>query len=158
MRVGRASSRPVLSAVTRVGVCGLAVVCVSAWSNGATPLSKARYDRQMTAIGKSFGLDLAALSSATTARLAEAALAKFRNQLAASNKTLAAMTPPSKVKADHARLVTAIGELEHEIGALIARVRRAGVAALDSFDSMKGLKDIQDAVRAINKAGYSISG
>lgn len=150
------SGRLVGRAVARVGVCALVVACLAGCGGGAKAVSKAAYDQQMTAVGKSFASDLSGLATANTASKAQLALTKVQGELAAMDKMLGAVTPPAPVKADHVRLVAAVGELESELGPVIAKLKTGDLTALGSVGSLKGLKDVDSAVRAIGEAGYDI--
>jgi hypothetical protein len=146
----------VVHAVVRVGVCALVVACVAGCGGGARALTRAVYDKQMTAIGKSFVSDLGVLGTAKTADEAELALVKVQGELAATDKRLGAIAPPAPIKADQARLVAAMGELGRELGPVIAMLKTGDLNALGSVGSLRGLRDIDGAVRAIGKAGYAI--
>lgn len=130
--------------------------CLAGCAGGARALSKDAYDTQMTAIGKSLASELGALATASTAREAQLALTKAQGELAATDKKLGALIPPAPIKADHVRLVGAVGELESELGPLIARLRTGDLHALGSVGSLEGLKDVRSAVQAIGNAGYDI--
>jgi len=142
--------------VARAGVCALVVACLAGCGSGAKALSKADYDKQMTAIGKSFAADLNPLATANTAQEAQFALTKVQGELAAADKSLGAIRPPAPIKADHARLVAAMGEFGSELGSVIAKLKTGDMKALSSVGSLKGLKEIESAVQVIGKAGYKI--
>ena len=150
--------QPSRRVVARVGACVLAAACLAGCGSAATPpLSKAAYDKQMVAIGKSFGADFDPLSAANTAHKAQLSLTKIQGELAATEEKLASITPPAPVKAEHARLVAAVGEFESELGPVIAKLKTGDLNALGSVTSLKGFKDIDKALQAIVNAGYDIS-
>lgn len=150
------SGRPVERALARIAVCALALTCLAGCGVGARALSKAAYDKQMSVVGKRFASDINALATANTASSAQRVLMKVQGELAATDTELRAITPPAPIKADHARLVAAMGELERELGPVIARLKSGDLSALGSVGSLKGLKGIDGAVVAIGKAGYDI--
>jgi len=125
---------------------------------GPKPLTKAAYDRRMTAIGLSMGADIRPVAEARTAHTAELALTKVKDEFAALDTQLAAITPPTPIRADQAHLVAAVGELENELASLIAKLHTGDLKVLNSFDSLKGNLDLAAAVKAISKAGYHIAG
>jgi hypothetical protein len=134
------------------------VACLAGLGGGAKPLSKAQYDKQMTAIGKSFGAALGQFGTPSTAHKAQVAATKLQSEIGTIDVTIGAITPPAPIKADHARLVAAIGEFKRELGPVIATLKTGDTAVLKSMSTLKGLKDVDSAVQAINKAGYSIEG
>jgi hypothetical protein len=154
--VTRAVSGAVLSA--------LVIVCLAGCggkghgSSGPTPLTKAAYDRQMTAIGRSLGEAFAPVGAATTAPEAQAALSTVEGELTSLQEKARAITAPTPLTADQALLVTAFGEIRSELNPLIAKLRSGDLQALNSITSLKGIKDLATAVHAISKAGYSIEG
>lgn len=145
-------------AITRVGSCALAVTCLAGFGGSAKPLSKAEYDKRMTAIGKSFGTALGQFGSPKTAHKAQLAATKLQSEVGTIDVALGAITPPAPIKADHARLVAAVGEFERELGPVIATLKSGDTAVLKSVSTLKGLQDVDSAVEAISEAGYSIEG
>lgn len=145
-------------ATARVGICALTVACLAGFGGSAKPLSKAQYDKQMTAIGKSFGTALGQFGSPKTAHEAQLAATKLQSEIGTIDTALGAITPPAPIRADHARLVAAIGEFERELGPVISTLKTGDTAVLKSVSTLKGLQDVDSAVAAISKAGYSIEG
>jgi hypothetical protein len=147
-------------AITRVAACALAATLLSGYvgskAYGAKPLSKAQYSKQVSVIGKTFGIDIAPVGASTTVHAAALALAKLQGELPVLDRKLRAITPPAAIKADHARLVKAIGEFGSELGPLIAKLRSGAIKTVSAIPAPKGQRDISNAVAAINKAGYNI--
>jgi len=147
-------------AITRVAACALAATLLSGYvgskAYGAKPLSKAQYSKQVSVIGKTFGIDIAPVGATTTVHAAALALAKLQGELPVLDRKLRAITPPAAIKADHAGLVKAIGEFGSELGPVITKLKTGDMKALSSVGSLKGLKEIESAVQVIGKAGYKI--
>jgi len=150
--------RRALTTVTACALtaCALAALCLAASAAAHKPLSKAAYDKEMTAIGTSVGGDLKPVGAARTGHSEELALVKLQGELGAIGRELAAITPPGPVKADHALLVAAVQEFEREVGPVIATLKARHTSALASILELKGLLAIESTVAAINTAGYSI--
>ena len=74
----------------------------------APPLSKPAYDAAMVKIGKELESDLNPVYSASTPTAAAAALTIAQRKLGTAEHQLAALVPPSAVKADGAKLDAAL--------------------------------------------------
>jgi hypothetical protein len=154
----------VTRAVSGAVLGALAIVCLvgcggnGSKSSGPEPLSKAAYDRQMTAIGRSLGTAFAPVGAATTAQEAQAALSTVEGELTSLENKARRITPPTPLAADQALLVTAFGEIRSELNPLITKLKSGELQAVNSIASLKGIKDLATAVHAISKAGYNIEG
>jgi hypothetical protein len=156
MRAGsRGSWRIVLAVITLGAAVGLLAGCGG--GGGSKPLSKADYNKQMTAIGKTLSDAITELGTVTTAAAAATELAKVQVDLRSAVKQVGTMTPPANVKAQTQQLAAAVSEFASELGPVIAKLKAGNLQALSSVTSLKGLKDIQTAAAAITKAGYTIS-
>jgi hypothetical protein len=134
----------------------LALVAAGCGSSGAKPLTKAAYDKQMSVLGTDFGDDLARLGSATTTPEGVTAVRTLQTELGALDKKLAALTPPKAIKAEHAKLVTAITLFASELGPIETKVHAKGLPQLASIATLAGYKDVLADTQAIEKAGYVI--
>ncbi len=124
----------------------------------AQALGKAAYVAQMRAIGRSLSASLTALGKATTAANAATALKQVQDDLRAAAEKLAAITPPARVAALHARLVRAVREFADELSSVIAQLQAGKLSALSAVPTLKGLAEIQAASAAIQGRGYKIGG
>jgi hypothetical protein len=156
------------AAYTGLGLafCVVLVMSSGGLANAAQPVTKAVYDKQLSALGKQFADDLnvaltqapGTQSGSTYARNAQRRITKLQRQLGAMDRTLLAIPPPASIRSRHARLVAAVREVEAELTPIIAALRKGDAAPLGSISTLKGLKDVESAVKAIDAAGYPIGG
>jgi hypothetical protein len=111
----------------------------------------------MTRIGHRLAADVNAIGSPASAGQAAARLARVQAEVRAAEGELAAMAPPPRVRAAHARLTRALGDFAAELGPLIARLHRGDLAALATLTGLPSFREIAAATDAIVKAGYPIN-
>ncbi|MDX6442547.1 MAG: hypothetical protein QOE43_2276 [Gaiellaceae bacterium] len=105
----------------------------------------------------STAITLASQTNSATAPATDAAnLVRVQRALIHAAAALAAITPPSNVRADHALLLKGVREYASELNGVIRRVRRGQVAALHSIPNLRGLHDMKRGSDAILAKGYAI--
>lgn len=130
-------------------------------TTAAGPLGRAAYDAQMRAVGRSVTSSINSVSSLTSKATAADALAKLQAHLRAAGKTLAAMSPPARIKTQHAALVKAVRDYADELDAVIAKVKNGTLKAAAvpaAVVALPGVGEIVNASSAIVNAGYAIGG
>jgi hypothetical protein len=124
----------------------------------AAPLPKAAYVNKMKAIGRSLSTSLNSLGSATTAATAAVALAGVQTDLRKAADRIEAITPPERIKTQHAQLAKAVRDFADELDPVIAKLKKGTISALQTVATLKGLQEIQTASTAIANKGYKIGG
>ena len=130
--------------------------------NGNAPAANSgfsAYETSMQRLGVSLGTTLGRVGSAN--RAAEPAqiarnLRTAQRELRATATKLTQITPPEKIKAQHALLTKGVREYADELDGVIARVKRGNPDAVREILTLKGVKDMTRASAAIAKAGYTI--
>jgi hypothetical protein len=127
--------------------------------SGPKPLEKADYVKQMQTIGRNLSTSLNALGgSATSAPKTAVALTKVQTDLRAAADKMDAITPPTDVAAQHAKLAKAVREFADELTPLIKKAKAGDKTTLNSLRGLKGIADIGAASGAIANKGYKIGG
>jgi hypothetical protein len=129
----------------------------TATTAAATPLTKAQYDRAMTAIGRSLAASMDSVSTAKSAKQAAADYKKVQARFRLAQKQLLAITPPPKVKAAHARLAKAVGDFADQLKPVIAKLAAGHIEAIGAIATLPAFKQLQAAAGEIVKAGYKIN-
>jgi hypothetical protein len=84
-------------------------------------------------------------------------LRKSQSELRAAAVKLEKITPPDKIKAQHALLLKGVLLYADELDTVIAHVRGSGgVGALREITGLAGVAEMGKASAAIQKAGYVI--
>jgi hypothetical protein len=126
-------------------------------------LGKAAYEKAMQRLGRSLSVSLENMfpladdgpgSAETTAALVK--VRATRATIAHIGVTLQAIVPPKPVRADHARLISAVGDLRGELDTLISVLQTGGSKRLGAYTEFKALSEIALASTAIEKKGYAI--
>jgi hypothetical protein len=125
---------------------------------GSTPLSKADYEKQMGAIGKTLTASLNTVGTSSSAAMAVTTLKKLQTDLLKAADDMEAITPPDKVKAEHAQLASGVREFGKELDPIITKLEGGNLQALVGVQSLAALATIQKASTAITKKGYRIGG
>jgi hypothetical protein len=113
----------------------------------------------MRAIGRGVSKSLDSINGLTSEATAAKTVAKLQSHLRSTAESLAALTPPAPIKAQHAQLVKAVRDLADELDTVIARLKGGKLDAAAVFATIVGLKsvaEIQSASTAIANRGYSI--
>ena len=121
------------------------------------PLTKAEYEQQMSAIGKSLTDSLNSLGSATSADAAADLLKKLQGELEDAADEMDAISPPEKVQIEHGQLVDGVRAFGDELGPVITKLEGGYFQALASVQSLAGIAAIQKTSSAINGKGFDIS-
>lgn len=127
----------------------------------AAPLGRAAYDAKMRAVGRGVSNAISSLGAPTTEATAAKALASLATHLRAAADTLASISAPAPIKAQHAALVKAVRDYADELDAVIAKVKTGKLGATSiaaTIVSLPGVAEIQQASTAIANKGYSIGG
>jgi hypothetical protein len=91
-----------------------------------------------------------------TGRRAAAKLALVEATLRQTGKTLAAMHPPARVRAQHVRLATAVVALGNAVAPILARVRAGYLVAAAQLPNLRAAARVGEALTALQKAGYHV--
>jgi hypothetical protein len=133
------------------------LVTVGSAGGNSTPLSKAGYTNQLTAIGKNVSSSIGSVAALNSASSAYLALGKAQVALQVAAKKLSSIKPPANVATAHAKLTAAVGELAAELSPVRAKLKAGNLQALASVLSLKGMKDLLAANAALARAGYHIA-
>jgi hypothetical protein len=123
---------------------------------GSEPLSKADYEKQMSAIGQDLTTALNTLGTATSAKGAATSLTKLQGDLNDAADKMEAITPPEQVETEHQQLADGVREFGVQLGPIITKLEGGDMQALAGVTSLAALLKIQKASTAINKKGYEI--
>jgi hypothetical protein len=134
----------------------VALVAAGCGGGGSKPLSKADYEQQMSAIGKSLTNSLNSLGTATSASKAATALKNLQTELEDAAGQMDAITPPDDVKTEHADLANGVREFGEQLGPIITKLEGGDMQAIAGVTSLAALAKIQEASTAINNKGYNI--
>ncbi len=128
-------------------------------SSSPKPLAEADYVSQMEKLGTELSSSINKIGSAgnSTAKI-EAALGTAQTELRAAADKMEAMTPPSDIKDQQAKLVKGVRELADGLDTIKTKIKNGDISAILSITTLPGIKDISDASGAIIKAGYKIGG
>jgi hypothetical protein len=138
-------------------IVSVGLVAVGSAAGNSTPLSKAAYAKQLTAIGKNASSSIGSLTAMNSASSAYVALGKVQVALEIAANRLSSIKPPAKIATAHAKLTAAVGELAVELSPIRAKLKTGNLQALGSVLSLKGMKDLLAANAALAKAGYHIA-
>jgi hypothetical protein len=114
----------------------------------------------MRRLGGALAQTLTAVGAANTGSPAKNAINIHFAQLGLRRaaRSLAAITPPKRVRAEHALLLRGVREYAQELDGVIARLKNGQVRALRTIRTLKGVRDMQQASNAIVRKGYAIIG
>jgi hypothetical protein len=146
------------SGLGMLALLGATALLVAGCGSKAKPLSKAQYNTQMTAVGRSLSTSINGLSSVTTAQAGATVMTRVQADLRDAVEKLKKITPPDDVKDAHKRLITAVGDFADALDPLIQKLKAGNLQAMSQLTTLKQLTEIQKAADAISKAGYKISG
>ena len=146
------------SGLGMLALLGAMALLVAGCGSKAKPLSKAQYNTQMTAVGRSLSTSINGLSSVTTAKAGATVMTRVQTDLRTAVEKLKKITPPDDVKDAHKRLITAVSDFADALDPIIKKLEAGNLQAMSQLTSLKQLSEIQKAADAISKAGYKISG
>jgi hypothetical protein len=125
----------------------------------ATPLGKADYEVKMRAIGTSVSESLGSINALTSKATAVRVLTTLQSSLRSAADRLAALSPPSRVKANHAQLVQAVRDFADELDSVIAKLKKGtlqATAVTTTILGLKGVAEVGAASTAIANKGFKI--
>jgi hypothetical protein len=125
----------------------------------ATPLGKADYEVKMRAIGTSVSESLGSINALTSKPMAVEVLTTLQSRLRSAADRLAALSPPSRVKANHAQLVQAVRDFADELDSVIAKLKKGtlqATAVTPTILGLKGVAEVGAASSAIANKGFKI--
>jgi hypothetical protein len=131
----------------------------AATAPAAAPLDKADYEVKMRAIGRSVSDSLGSINSLTTKAMAVKVLTTLQSDLRSAADRLAALSPPSRIKANHAQLVQAVRDFADELDSVIANVKKGtlqATAVTATIVGLKGVAEVATASTAIANKGFKI--
>jgi hypothetical protein len=149
--------RRVIALLALAGAVALVASGCGGGGGGNEPLTKADYEQQMSAIGKSLTDSLNSLGTATSAAAAATVMKKLQAELEDAADKMNAITPPERVKTEHGQLVEGVRQFGEELGPIITKLEGGDLQAVAGVQSLAGVAAIQKASSAINGKGFNIS-
>ena len=122
--------------------------------------TESSYVQSMRRLGRALSQTLTAVGAANGASVAKDAgnLRVAQRALRRAARSLAAITPPERVRAEHALLLRGVREYAQELNGVIARLKKGQIRALRMIPTLKGVRDMERASNAIVAKGYEILG
>ena len=126
-------------------------------------LAKPAYEKTMRRLGRTLAVAVGQIfpleegkPGSETEREAVAKLERTRAVVTKVRRSLAAITAPQPVRADHQRLIRSLVGLRDELDVLIRVMVQGGTKPIGSYARFSSLQTIARTVKEIERKGYAI--
>jgi hypothetical protein len=159
--------RHVLLATAAIAA-SLALSACGGGGGGGDRLTKAEYEQEVAAIGKTFGEGLGSITNAQSPDEIGPALAAAKEEIGAVAARLDDLNPPEEIEAAHERLVAGLEAFSGDLDKVAGQIEEAAKKAQEDNDpsalfavfgalaSLESIKELQAVEKEFEKAGYDL--